>query len=140
MLSPALFKIFLERIMTDALEQHEGTISTGGRTITNLRFADDIDGLAGTEDEMASLVDRLAKTSSACRMEINAEKTKIMTNNTQGISKDIRVNSQTLETVHSFKYLGAIVSDQGSKPEVISRIAQTMAALPKLETIWKDHM
>ena len=66
------------------------------------------------------------------------KKTKTATNNTQGISKDIRVNSQTLETVHSFKYLGAIVSDQGSKPEVISRIAQTIAALSKLDTIWKD--
>ena len=79
--------------MTDTLEQHEGTISIGGRTITNLRFADDIDGLAGTEDEMASLVDRLAKTSSAYGMEINAEKSKIMTNNTQGISKYLKVNS-----------------------------------------------
>ena len=57
-----------------------------------------------------------------------------MTNNTQGISKDIRVNSQTLETVYSFKYLGAIVSDQGSKPEVISKTAQTVAALSKLDT------
>ena len=35
--------------MTDALEDHEGTVSTGGRTITNLCFADDIDGLAGEE-------------------------------------------------------------------------------------------
>ena len=33
--------------MTDALEDHEGTVSIGGRTITNLRFADNIDGLAG---------------------------------------------------------------------------------------------
>ena len=32
--------------MTDALEDHEGTVSIGSRTITNLRFADDIDGLA----------------------------------------------------------------------------------------------
>ena len=47
LLSPTLFNIFLERIMTDALEDHEGTVSIGGRTITNLRFADDIDGLAG---------------------------------------------------------------------------------------------
>ena len=45
-LSPALFNIFLERIMTDALEDHEGTVSIGSKTITNLRFADDIDGLA----------------------------------------------------------------------------------------------
>ena len=43
--------MFLERIMTDALD-HEGTVSIGGRTITNLRFADDIDGLAGEEEEL----------------------------------------------------------------------------------------
>ena len=37
--------------MTDALD-HEGTVSIAGRTITNLRFADDIDGLAGEEEEL----------------------------------------------------------------------------------------
>ena len=41
LLSPTLFNIFLERIMTDALENHEGSVSIGGRTITNLRFADE---------------------------------------------------------------------------------------------------
>ena len=46
LLSPTLFNIFLERIMTDALEDHQGTVSIGGRTITNLRFADDISALA----------------------------------------------------------------------------------------------
>ena len=51
LLSPILFNIFLERTMTDALEDHEGTFSIGGRTITNLRFADDVDGLAGEEKE-----------------------------------------------------------------------------------------
>ena len=49
LLSPTLFHIFMERIMTDALEDHEGTVSIGGGTITNLRFSDDIDGLAGEE-------------------------------------------------------------------------------------------
>ena len=39
--------------MTDALEDHEGTASIGGRTITNFRFVDDIDGLAG---ELVSLL------------------------------------------------------------------------------------
>ena len=47
LLSPTLFNIFLEGVMTDALEDHEGTVSNGGRTITNLRFADDINDLAG---------------------------------------------------------------------------------------------
>ena len=54
LLSPTLFNIFLERIMTDALENHEGTVSIGGRTITHLRFADDIDGLAGEEEKLAN--------------------------------------------------------------------------------------
>ena len=46
--------------MTDALEDHEGNISIGGRTITGLRFANDIDGLAG-EKELAKLVEHLHK-------------------------------------------------------------------------------
>ena len=63
LLSPTLFNIFLERIMTDALENHKGTVSIGGRTITNLRFADDIDGLAGEEKELTNLTDHLDKAS-----------------------------------------------------------------------------
>ena len=139
LLSPTLFNIFLERIMTDALKDHEGTISIGGRTITNLRFADDIDGLAGSEKELENLVERLDKTSTNYGMQISAEKTKLMTNNINGISTDIRVCGEKLETVTSFKYLGAIVTDAGSKPEILARIAQTTVALTKLKTIWKDR-
>ena len=51
--------------MTDALDEHEGTVSTGGRTITNIRFADDIDGLTGEDEELAKLVERLNKASTA---------------------------------------------------------------------------
>ena len=76
--------------MTDALEDHEGTVSTGGRTITNLRFADDIDDLAGEKEELASLVERLDKAFTAYGMEIGAEKTKLMTNNTRGINTEIK--------------------------------------------------
>ena len=67
--------------MTDALEDHEGTVSIGGRAIANLRFADDIDGLA-REEELAKLVERLDKTSTAYGMEISAEKTKLTISDT----------------------------------------------------------
>ena len=40
--------------MTDALEDHEGAVSTEGGIITSLRFADDVDGLAGEEKELAN--------------------------------------------------------------------------------------
>ena len=139
LLSPTLFNIFLERIMSDALEDHKATVSIGGRTITNLRFADDVDGLAGGEEELANLVERLDTTSTAYGMQISAEKTKLMTNNNKGISSDIRVSGEKLATVNNFKYLGAIVSDEGSKPEIMARIAQTTTALTKFKNIWKDR-
>ena len=60
--------------MTDALEDQQGTVSIGGRTITNLCFADDIDGLAGKEEELPSLVDRLNKTTAAFGMDISAKR------------------------------------------------------------------
>ena len=121
--------------MTDAREAHEGTVSNGGRTITNLRFADDIDGLAGDEEELANLVERLDKASTAYGMEISAEKTKLLTN-TSGINTKIKVNGQKLETVTSFKYLGSVVTNEGSKPEILCRIAQTKAALTRLKPGW----
>ena len=65
-------------------------------------------------------------------MEISAEKTKLMTNNTSGIQTEIKVNGQKLETVTSFKYPGSVITDEGSKLE--SRIAQTNSSTDKVET------
>ena len=61
LLSLALFNIFLETSMSDAMEEHGGKISIGERTITNLRFSDDIDALAEEEQELDVLVESLDK-------------------------------------------------------------------------------
>ena len=87
--SPTLFNIFLERIMTDALEDHKSTVSIAGRTITNLR----IDGFAGEEEELAKFVEHLDKAPTAYGID-----------NTSAINTEIKVNGQKLETVISFKY------------------------------------
>ena len=73
-------------------------------------------------------------------MEISAERTKLMTNNTSGINTEIKVNGQKLETVTSFKYLGSVITDDGSKPEIFSKIAKTTAALTRLKPVWNDRM
>ena len=99
--------------MIDALEDHKGTVSIGGRTITNLRFADDIDGLAGEEEKNAKLVERLDKASTAYGMGIIVEKTKLMTKHHQH-----KVKVQKLQTVTSFKYLGSVITDEDFKPEI----------------------
>ena len=51
--------------------------------------------------------------------------------NTSGVNTEIKVNGRKLETVTSFKNLGSVITDEGSKPEILSRIAQTAAALTR---------
>ena len=85
LLSPTLFNIFLDWIMSDALEEHDETVSIGGRNFINLRFADDIDALAEEKQELEALVESLDKTCIRYKMEISMEKTKQMTNSVNGI-------------------------------------------------------
>ena len=125
--------------MSDALEEYDEKVSIGGRNITNLRFADDISAIAEEEQELEALVERLDSTCTRYRMEISAEKTKLMTNGANGIQREINVKGEKLGTVPSFKYLGAAVLDGGSKPEVLLIIAQANAALVKLKPIWRDN-
>ena len=117
--------------MTDASEDHKGTVSIGGRAITNFRFADDIDCLAGEEEELAKLVERLDKAPTAYGIEISAEKTKLMTNNTSGINTEIKVNGQKLETVTSFKYLGSVTRIQAMEMRCYRKM---------LHISYKDHV
>ena len=50
------FNIFLERIMCEAFDYYEGSISIRGRLITNFHFADDI---VVNAEEADVLVDHL---------------------------------------------------------------------------------
>ena len=67
LLSPTLINIFLKGIMSDALEEHGRRVSIGGRNITNLEFADDIDALAEEEQELEALVESLDRWRSVLR-------------------------------------------------------------------------
>ena len=49
------------------------------------------------------------------------------------------VKEQKLGMVTNFKYLEAVVSDDGSEPEILSRIAQATATLTKLKQFWTDN-
>ena len=74
--------------MSDALEEHDGKVSIGGRNITNLRFANDIDAQAEEEQELEALVESLDKTCTRYKMAISAEKTKLMKKSANGIQRD----------------------------------------------------
>ena len=62
-----------------------------------------------------------------------------MTNSASGIQRETKVKGQKMGTITSFKYLGAVVSDDGSKQEVLSMIAQATAALKNLKPIWRNN-
>ena len=113
LLSPTLFNIMLEQIMNEALLDHKGTVSIGGRVITNLRFADDIDGLAGSEHKLVNLMNKIDSTSRTYGMEINTNKTTIMTNCEGHFNNSISLHGEIIESVDTFKYLGSILDDNG---------------------------
>ena len=118
--------------MIDALEDNEGTVSLGDRAIADLRLVDDIDGLAGEEEQLAKLVERLDKVSTASVTKISAEMTKVMTNNTSGINTEIKRNGQRLETVKGFKDLAVSCNWQGFQTWDILRESSDDSSVHKM--------
>ena len=66
--------------MLDSVTNQPSSISIGGRKFNNLKFADDIDLIAGYESELQTITDAIEKTSTAYGMEINHDKCKILVN------------------------------------------------------------
>ena len=83
LLSPTLFNTFLERIMSDALEEHGGKVSIGRQKYYQSAVCQ-IDGLAEEEQELEAQVESLDKTCTRYKMEISREKTKQVTKQCQG--------------------------------------------------------
>ena len=138
MLSPVLFNIFLEQIMQETLHNHKSTISVGGMIINNLRFADDIDLIAGTNSELQELTNRLSEASKDYGMEVSKEKSKTMVNS-KNESATIMMDGTLLENVKTFKYLGSTLKSDGSSDnELRIRLATATSAMVKLGTIWQS--
>ena len=94
LLSPTSSTFFLEQIISVALEEHDGKVNIGSRNFTNLRFADDIHVLAEEEQEPDALVESLDKICTRYKIEISAEKTKLMTNSVNDIQREIKVKDR----------------------------------------------
>ena len=91
-------------------------LKVSGFFFTNFRFADDIVVNAEEEEEAGILIDRLDRPTTRYKMEIGPDKTKVMTNNPNGFQREIKIKGQRLEEMENFKYLGAIISNEGSNP------------------------
>lgn len=77
-LVPCTFNIFLEQIMSDSFEDFTWTVKGGGRQISNLRFADDIDLIAGSREELEILTNWLDTTDRSYDIRISVDKSEVM--------------------------------------------------------------
>ena len=123
LLSPTPFNIFFKRIISNAPEENNGKVSIGGRNIINLRFVDDKDALAEEEKELEALVESLDKICTRNRMEFSAEKTKRMKTGQWHPKRDKGKRAKA-GYCNKLQLHAAVVSDDGSKPEILSRITQ----------------
>ena len=83
--------------MIDTLHDHHTSISIGGRRICNLRFADDIDLMGSSNNELQDLTNRLATSAGAYGMEVSTEKSKVMVNSLTNFNANITMNGEPLE-------------------------------------------
>ena len=121
-LSPLLFNIYIEEIIKEALEDLEEGIKVGGRWIRALRFADDQAMMAGSQEGLQTMMDRLNATSKENGMKINKKKTKVM-RISKGEQKMVKIciDGEEIEQVKEFAYLGSIITEDARCHREIQR-------------------
>ena len=78
-MSPCLFNLYVEYIMRNTgLEEAQAGIKIAGRTINNLRYADDTTLMAESEEELKNLLMKVKKESEKAGFKLNIQKNKIM--------------------------------------------------------------
>ena len=144
-LSPHLFNIYSEQIMRNALEDFTGSVSVGGKKITNLRYADDVVLIAGSMNELQELVNRVRVASFQFGLALNASKTKVIKicrfgNQIINEREFITLNdNENIENVREIVYLGSLITDNyDDTKEIKRRLCIARNAMVSLTKIWKD--
>ena len=113
-ISPMLFNIYAEVMMTETMDGIEERIKVGGKLIQDVRLADDQGMIASTEKGLQKIMDKLNATAENFGMKINTKKTKVMkVSRNVGEEINIMINRSRIEQVKSFKYLGSTMTEDG---------------------------
>jgi len=139
-LSPDLFNLLLEAVMSLALRSVEAGVTINGQLLNNLRFADDIDLVAETPEQLQELTDRVDDSSKRLGLKINVQKTKTMTIGKQHEDLEVTLENKALEQVTEFVYLGGLITEDGRcTKDIKRRIGLACAMFGKLNKIWKGN-
>ena len=114
-----------------------------GRSITNLRYADDVVLVGGSMDELQNIANRVHEASSQEGLYFNTRKTKVMKTirvPMRNEQDNILVNGQDIENVKNFVYLGAMITENyDDSKEIKRRIAIAKNVMISLVNVWKDR-
>ena len=100
------------------LEEAQAGIKIAGRNINNLRYADDTTLMAGSEEELKSLLMKVKEESEKVGLKLNTHKTKIMASNP---ITSWQIDGETVETVSDFIFGGSKITADGDCSHEIKR-------------------
>ena len=141
-LSPSLFNVFLEEIVSTTVEELAGGVCVQGLLVNNLRFADDIALITDESNELKLLTNRLKTESTRFRVENSAEKSKTLAvgKTPDTLRTPVKLSLKELEQVKQFKYWACSMPDSGrstSKGKI--KAVMAMSSLAKMNKSWKGQ-
>ena len=136
-LSPPLFNLYSGWLIEEALIAVNEGVKVGGELVPSIRYADDSSLMSHTETGLQRMLDSVVEHAKMYGMKINIAKTKVMKiARDRDTSLNIYINGSKLEEVTSFRYLGSLISNNGScTNDIKARIGAAKAAFYKNKVI-----
>ena len=119
------------------LEEAQAGIKIAGKNSNNIRYADDITFMAGSEEELKSLLMKVKEESEKVGLKLNIQKTKIMAS---GLITSWEIDGERVETVSDFILGGSkITADGDCSHEIKRRLLLGKKVMTNLDSIFKSR-
>ena len=137
-MSLCLFNLYAKYIMRNTgLDEAQAGIKIAGRNINNLRYVEDINLMAESEEGLKSLLMKAREESEKVGLKLSLHKTKIMES---GPITPWEIDGETVETVSDFIFLGSrITADSGCSHEIKRHILLGRKVMTNLDSISKSR-
>ena len=137
MLPPCLFTLHADYIMQNVQpDNSQGGIKITRRNINNLRYADDITLMAGSKEELKSLLMRVKEEREKAGLKLNIQKMKII------VSIPIiswQINGEKLEIVRDLIFLGSKITADDCSHEIKRCLFLKRKTMTKLDNMLKSR-
>ena len=119
------------------LDEAQAGIKIAGKNINNLRYADDTNIMAESEEELKNLLMKVKEEREKAGLKLNIQKTKIMAS---GPITSWQMDGETMEAVRDFIFLGSKVTEDGDYSHEIKRhLLLGRKAVTNLDSILKTR-